>query len=802
MSKHFAKCTNNFQSKENIVEKRIEEKIECDNQEFSEDSITKSVNSQLNNQNVSELESNITQAPKTDCSNIKTVEVNNRNILIMMCSYCGEKFDSKSKLSEHSYTVHKKIMLFSCDKCGFIPRNNQQMSNHFAKCTNIQSKENHVEKNIAVKTIECDNQDLSEDSIPKSSVNYQLLNKMASEHVDSEHICVLCNTKFTLKRNLERHMMLRHETDPSKKNRFTCPNCQKSYTLKQTLTRHMENSIGCQNKENITPKRYALKNFYQGNPQENSANETQVISKENNLNFENLGEPFGSPGCPAPSSLSESKLNSNMKNTGIQIIKLKSNVPQNSLVGFSNVKTFKIQIPNNQSLNDQFVKSASPQIIFAKKRTNPEEISPIQSKRKQIHNNSVNPQIIFMKKSTNPQEISPVQSNRKQIRLEKPEMSFPQLVSEALVNSPYNMLPLQDIYKSIINRHPYYNWDNYPDYDKWQNQVRYTLTMCKKFVKAYDKFGVRCWTFTEKLSDQTEAKLKSNTNPKHYRIMRPKNLQTISTMKSNNAAEVGPIQLNRKQIYIEKPEMSYQQLISEALNNSQNKMMPLQDIYTSICIRHPYYNLDNQQWQNSVRQTLHTNKNFLKANDTKYWTFAEKLSNSPEANLKSKNNTENDQIMRSLNHNIIFAKRNTDTKEIIPIQSKRNEIYSEKAVVNSPNNRLLSIPKFTSKINTEIYHLNGEIISTKKSTNIKEISPIESKRKHIHSEKPEMSYPKIISEALLNLPNNRLTLKDIYNSIRNRYPDYNFDNEKLQNLIRETMHGNAEEIGRIESNTG
>ena len=85
MSKHFAKCTNNFQSKENIVEKRIEEKIECDNQEFSEDSITKSVNSELTHQKVSELELNLTQAPKTDCSNIKTVEVNNRNILIMTC---------------------------------------------------------------------------------------------------------------------------------------------------------------------------------------------------------------------------------------------------------------------------------------------------------------------------------------------------------------------------------------------------------------------------------------------------------------------------------------------------------------------------------------------------------------------------------------------------------------------------------------------------------------------------------------------------------------------------------------------
>ena len=62
-------------------------------------------------------------APKTACFDTKTVEVNNRKILIMTCSDCGEKFSSKPKLFEHCLTVHKKNVLFSCENCGFTPLN-------------------------------------------------------------------------------------------------------------------------------------------------------------------------------------------------------------------------------------------------------------------------------------------------------------------------------------------------------------------------------------------------------------------------------------------------------------------------------------------------------------------------------------------------------------------------------------------------------------------------------------------------------------------------------------------------------
>ena len=62
-------------------------------------------------------------APKTACFDTQTVEVNNRKILIMTCSDCGEKFSSKPKLFDHCLTVHKKNVLFSCENCGFTPLN-------------------------------------------------------------------------------------------------------------------------------------------------------------------------------------------------------------------------------------------------------------------------------------------------------------------------------------------------------------------------------------------------------------------------------------------------------------------------------------------------------------------------------------------------------------------------------------------------------------------------------------------------------------------------------------------------------
>ena len=61
-----------------------------------------------------------------------------------------------------------------------------------------------------------------------------------------------------------------------------------------------------------------------------------------------------------------------------------------------------------------------------------------------------------------------------------------------------------------------------------------------------------------------------------------------------------------------KPSMSYAQLIAEVLNNAPEKTLVLSDIYKAISTKYPYYELETQGWQNSLRHTLTLNKSFIR----------------------------------------------------------------------------------------------------------------------------------------------------------------------------------------------
>ena len=60
------------------------------------------------------------------------------------------------------------------------------------------------------------------------------------------------------------------------------------------------------------------------------------------------------------------------------------------------------------------------------------------------------------------------------------------------------------------------------------------------------------------------------------------------------------------------PGLSYAQLIAEALNNAPEKTLVLSDIYKAINAKYPYYELETQGWQNSLRHTLTLNKSFIR----------------------------------------------------------------------------------------------------------------------------------------------------------------------------------------------
>lgn len=63
---------------------------------------------------------------------------------------------------------------------------------------------------------------------------------------------------------------------------------------------------------------------------------------------------------------------------------------------------------------------------------------------------------------------------------------------------------------------------------------------------------------------------------------------------------------------LQKPSASYATMIYNAITSHEKKKMTLAQIYSWICIYHPYYRYVQNGWQNSIRHNLSLNKAFMK----------------------------------------------------------------------------------------------------------------------------------------------------------------------------------------------
>lgn len=190
-----------------------------------------------------------------------------------MCSKCGKKFPSNSKLQRHIKSMesgHKDDDAIDCPGCGVKFSNGKVMQEHFEKvhrvesegvscqmCDKIFTKQDHLKAHFFAfhtdKTFQCEKCD--------RVFNYKSAferHKKVVHDKNLEHKCEVCNKGFGGKYDLALHFSTNH--DNSKIADRTCKTCGKTFAKTKNLRAHIqaihnESSFECE----ICGKKFSFK---------------------------------------------------------------------------------------------------------------------------------------------------------------------------------------------------------------------------------------------------------------------------------------------------------------------------------------------------------------------------------------------------------------------------------------------------------------------------------------------------------------------------------------------------------------
>ena len=173
----------------------------------------------------------------------------------------------------------------------------------------------------------------------------------------------------------------------------------------------------------------------------------------------------------------------------------------------------------------------------------------------------------------------------------RPSLKYPQLIEEALEQAEDKMLPLCDIISYIEDKYPFYRSD-YRSItgQSWKTSIRQSLSITARFQNVpaphiRGKSGM--WKICH------EQNVRKTTDPSKQ--------GTISDQANDTDKGKGEVA---------KPPFTYAQLITQAFEQSQGRMLSLHAVCLFISEKYPYYAWSEKRWKETVGQMLSINSEF------------------------------------------------------------------------------------------------------------------------------------------------------------------------------------------------
>ena len=170
----------------------------------------------------------------------------------------------------------------------------------------------------------------------------------------------------------------------------------------------------------------------------------------------------------------------------------------------------------------------------------------------------------------------------------KPKLTYPQIIEDALIQSKDYRLRLRDIFQYMEDKYPYYRSCST---NSWQNSVRHTLSLHPKFLNVAGTPGMDCgrggmWAL--------RSMIKTSAS----------NVITVPLKSRKRKSTAQPISAAERKKRRQKPPFTFDELISQAFEESIETILSRKDILTFINQTYPYYNVRVKYWKEAVFECL------------------------------------------------------------------------------------------------------------------------------------------------------------------------------------------------------